>query len=101
MLYSLKNDDQICETVSLIATSEQLCTIFCIVLVTKLFKNIENDLWVYARHPERLQKASQAFLEIAISVVLSFEVLLKTLLCVVIFTSDDFCNFIQADSTRV
>ena len=48
-----------------------------------------------------MKKAAQALLEIALCVVLSFQVLLKTLLGVIIFAADDFCNLIEADPARV
>lgn len=101
MLASLQDNNQVGEVVCLCTAREQLRVIFLVVFVTKLFQNVKNNLRVNSSHPERLEETSHALLKIAFLVVLTLQILLESLLGTIIFPTNNFCNLVQADSSRI
>jgi len=76
MLAGLQHNDLKREVVCFFCSCKNVRVVFCEELVGKLFQNVEDDLRVDARHAEGLKESTHALFDIAVSVVLSCQVLI-------------------------
>ena len=71
------------------------------VYIAELFEDIENDLRVNTSHSECLKETPQTFLDRAINIVLSVQIIRQALLRSIVLASNYFSDLVKADPTRV
>ena len=69
--------------------------------ISELFEDIEDNLRVNPSHSECLKETPQTFLDRAINIVLSVQIIRKALLRSIVLASNYFSDLVKADPTRV